>query len=162
MPTLFDTGSSAIFSPCRTWRYVLTRTWGDGDEAIFIGLNPSTADESKDDPTIRRCIGFAKRWGCGGLVMLNLFAFRATLPVDMYEADDPVGPDNDQWLESATHRRTFVIAAWGNHGEYRGRAAEVAGRIRGLRCLGVNANGSPRHPLYVPGDARLVDWPEAK
>jgi hypothetical protein len=160
--TLFDMGSSAIFSPCRTWRYVLKRSWDDGgirrEPAVFIGLNPSTANETTDDPTIRRCVGFAKRWGCGGLVMLNLFAFRATDPVDMYQAADPVGLENDAWLDAETRGRIFVIAAWGNHGAYRNRDAEVARNIQGLRCLGTNANGSPKHPLYVRGDAQLVEW----
>ena len=93
----------AVFSPCRTYRYALSRVWAaDKPYALFIGLNPSTADETLDDPTIRRCIDFAKRWGYGGLVMANLFAYRATNPSEMKAATDPVGVANDEWLIGCT------------------------------------------------------------
>ena len=148
---------SAVFSPDRVYRYELRRTWGPGPVVAFIGLNPSTADETVDDPTIRRCIGFAKRWGYGGLVMLNLFAFRATDPRDMRAADDPVGPDNDRHLIAATSESGLVVAAWGVHGAYRNRDREVAGLLAwNLMALGLTRDGHPRHPLYVRGDAELI------
>ena len=116
---------SATFSECRRYRYSLSRVWEWSDfQAVFVGLNPSTADESNDDPTIRRCIGFAKDWGFGGILMLNLFAFRATKPEDMKLADDPVGPDNDKtlrhWLDQYQG-----LACWGNHGSHLNRGIEI-------------------------------------
>ena len=109
--------SSALFSECRTYRYALWRVWDESlDSILFIGLNPSTADESHNDPTISRCINFAKKWGYGGLCMANLFAYRATQPRIMMLADDPIGPDNDQILFDLVSKADIVVAAWGNHG----------------------------------------------
>jgi hypothetical protein len=164
MTTLFDAKieSGALFSPCRTWRYTLWRTWNDGPDArlcAFIGLNPSTADETENDPTIRRCISFAKSWGYDGLVMLNIFAFRATLPEDMKAAIDPVGPHNNHILEQYSDKSSLVIAAWGKHGDYLDRAKAVASMIPNLHCLTVNNDGSPRHPLYVSGKTMPTPWP---
>jgi hypothetical protein len=97
--------SSAVFSTCRRYRYVLRRIWDRSTPpAMFVGLNPSTADEVKDDPTVRRCIGYAKRWGFGGLIMTNIFAFRSTDPNALVELDDPVGPRNDAWLRRLQRR----------------------------------------------------------
>jgi len=112
-----DAGSGARFSPCRTWRYSLRRQWLPGSEAsvMFIGLNPSTADETQDDPTIRRCLGFARYWGFGNLIMMNVYAFRATKPADMKAAKDPVGPGNDREFERLRSVPQLVVAAWGNH-----------------------------------------------
>lgn len=138
--------SSAIFSPCRTYRYQLWRRWGPGQPVVFIGLNPSTADESQDDPTIRRCIGYAQAWGYPALLMLNLFAFRATNPKDMMIAKDPVGPENDRHLLKECLGR-MTIAAWGKDGSHLGRSASIA--IHGLHCLKLNHDGSPAHPLYL-------------
>lgn len=154
------TTSGAIFSACRTYRYSLWRTWsGRGTYARFIGLNPSTADETKDDPTIRRCIAFAKAWGYDGVVMLNLFAFRATSPSDMMKADDPVGPDNDGWLIDSMPER--AVAAWGTHGTFMGRDRAVkqilAGRLYYLR---LTKDGHPSHPLYLPGTLQPTKWDE--
>lgn len=163
MPDLFPdlVHKSAEFSPCRRYRYLLSRKWGDGLRVAFIGLNPSTADETQDDPTIRRCIGFAKAWGYGGLWMLNLFAFRATLPKDMKAAIDPVGPENDEFIYRVAKRSALVVAAWGVHGRYRNRSVEVAG-VLGMagpvHCLGVTQDGSPKHPLYLPRTAELAAY----
>jgi hypothetical protein len=127
--------SGAVFSECRTYRYMLWRRWkedkqvtGFGPDAIefdspshmvaFIGLNPSTADETQDDPTIRRCIGFAKSWGFRGMMMLNLFAFRATDPKDMKAAADPIGPDNDRHIRVASSILPQTICCWGTHGAF--------------------------------------------
>jgi hypothetical protein len=148
-----------MFSPCRRFRYTLVREWDATlPKVAFIGLNPSTADETQDDPTIRRCIGFAKTWGKGGLLMLNLYAFRATKPADMWKAEkravDIIG-GRSNWTEAllryaAEHGCDLVIAAWGNHGKGRGDA--VASKWPGLKCLGRNGDGSPKHPLYLKAD----------
>ena len=145
----------AIFSPCRTYRYVLRRRWDWSlPFCAFIGLNPSTADETKDDPTIRRCIRFAKEWGYGGLVMLNIFAFRATDPRDMLKADDPIGPQNDYHLMNQYWKSGIVIAAWGTKGG--NRADEVTGSLPTLHCLVKTKDGHPKHPLYVAAETKPV------
>jgi len=130
---------SAVFSPCRTWRYVLERVWWPRDQhrVPFLGLNPSTADEIEDDPTVRRCLGYAKQWGFGGMIMLNIFAFRATNPRVMKAAADPVGPDNDGCLTTVANRVTLVVAAWGNDGAFRGRSREVVGGGLAIRLYTV-------------------------
>jgi hypothetical protein len=152
--------NAALFSPCGAYRYRLSRAWADGPTAAFVMLNPSTADATKDDPTIRRCIGFAKREGCGGLVVVNIFAFRATSPADMRAADDPIGPDNDEHIMDAlVDADGPVVAAWGSLGSYRGRDHDV--RLLTdvpLWCLGLTKAGAPRHPLYVKGDAPLLPF----
>lgn len=161
MPELkLDCG--AIISPCQRYRYVLWRQWEQGRRAlVVIGLNPSTADASVDDPTIRRCIGFAKRERCSRLVMLNLFAFRATEPRDMLRAHDPVGPDNDNYIrEWAWGDEVVAVAAWGALGGTRGRDALVRCIVPALNCFGTTKDGSPRHPLYLRSDAPLVRWPK--
>ena len=122
--------SSALFSECRTYRYNLWRIWDESlDSILFIGLNPSKADESYNDPTINRCINFAKKWGYGGLCMANLFAYRATQPRIMMLADDPIGPENDQILFDLVSKAKIVVAAWGNHGSFMGRSAHIARSI---------------------------------
>lgn len=143
---------AAEFSDCRTYRYVLSRIWDRSERSVtFIGLNPSTADETEDDPTIRRCIGFAKAWGYGGLIMANLFAYRATFPSDMKAAPDPIGSGNDSWLRHLADN-SLVIAAWGNHGSYMNRAADVRRMLSELYCLKLNGSGEPAHPLYLKAD----------
>jgi hypothetical protein len=117
--------------------------------AMFIGLNPSTADEVRDDPTIRRCIGFAKQWGYGALCMTNIFAFRATDPKVMKAASDTVGPDNDKWLSRCAKDAEVVIAAWGVHGSYLARDEKVLKLIGNVMCLGLTRGSNPRHPLYL-------------
>jgi hypothetical protein len=151
----------AEFSPCRTWRYSLTRLWTqDKPYALFIGLNPSTATETVDDPTIRRCIGFAKSWGYGGMVMGNLFAFRATNPRDMMAAEDPIGPENDTWLIELTAKAGIIIAAWGGYGSFMDRDKHAVVLMPVLHCLGKTKAGLPRHPLYIRRDCVPVpfDW----
>jgi hypothetical protein len=149
----------ATFSRCGAYRYTLRRTWGDrGDLLAFVGLNPSTADDRTDDPTIRRCIGFARREGFGGLVVLNLFAFRATRPADLFRASDPVGPSADVVLQEHT-AGLVVVCCWGGHGRFRGRdraVVELLGDAAELVCLGRTKTGEPRHPLYLPAGAELV------
>jgi len=145
---------SASLSSCRLYRYDLWRKWGDAPYCMFVGLNPSTADEKQDDPTIRRCVGYAKRWNYGGLCMVNLFAFRATQPRDMMAAKDPIGPHNDRTLKTLSQGAGIVIAAWGKDGNYMGRDKQVTALLPHLYCLKQNKDGSPAHPLYLRGDAR--------
>jgi hypothetical protein len=149
----------ANFSPDRVYRYDLWRTWSFGSSfALFVGLNPSTADETQDDPTIRRCVAFAKAWGYSGLCMVNLFAFRATKPEDMKRAADPIGPQNDYVLWERAGRANIVIAAWGAHGSYRGRAADVRRQLPNLHYLRLTKDGSPGHPLYLPKTLVPQPW----
>lgn len=148
-----------ILSPCRTYRYALWREWDAANPKYLnvIGLNPSTADETKDDPTIRKCIGFAKKLGFGALCMTNLFAFRATQPKDMKAAADPEGPDSIQWLLDCADEAAMVIAAWGADGAFRDRNVEILDILASwgvhLHCLRENQDGSPGHPLYIPYSA---------
>lgn len=152
----------AVISDCGTFRYRLEREWPGERErrCLFIMLNPSTADAEKDDPTIRRCIGFAKREGCTSLAVVNLFAYRSTDPVWVWGAPDPIGPDNDCYTHSELLRADLVIAAWGAHGTP-GAALERARHIRqyvGAKpvfCLGKTNVGAPRHPLYIRKDQPL-------
>lgn len=161
---------TAHVSYCGNYRYTLTRTWESRPRVCaFIGLNPSTADATQDDPTIRKCIGFAKKWGYGGIVMLNLYAWRATKPADLFKAQsegkDVVGPENSlQYL--LAYLRYFdcsrVIAAWGKNGG--GYGIRVKAHVHGLMYLRLNGDGSPAHPLYIPYDVQPQPFPlpEAK
>lgn len=152
-------GYPAAWSPCRSYRYVLWRAWAREPYMVVIGLNPSTADENTDDPTLRRCIAFAKREGYGSLAMVNLFAFRATKPRDMMAADDPVGPECDAWLRQVCAGAAIVVAAWGGEGMHAGRSVDVEmmlGEMKiAVRCFGYTQAGQPKHPLYLAGDTPL-------
>jgi hypothetical protein len=150
---------SATFSACRRYRYDLWRRWApDRGFAMFVGLNPSTADETADDATVRRCIAYAQDWGYGALCMTNLFAFRATRPEDLKAAKDPVGPENDQFLLRHAARASIVVAAWGNHGAHLGREAQVRALLPNLHCLRQTSGGHPGHPLYLPKVLRPIPW----
>lgn len=164
-PNLFDAPgavrSDAVISPCGRYRYTLTRRWGEGAPLLFVMLNPSTADASVDDPTIRRCLGFARREGFQALEVVNLFAFRATDPAELVTAVCPIGPDNTRHLIEARRRAGLVVAAWGAFvpRAYRDRPQDVINVLAcGLLCLGMTAKGEPRHPLFVRGDAPLVPF----
>lgn len=150
--------SYAVISDCGRYRYSLGRRWGDGPTCAFIMLNPSTADADVDDPTIRRCIGFAKREGCGALVVVNVFPFRATKPADLWRQDAPTrngGPEGEIYLERAVRESALIIAAWG--ADTRGCEHWIKFRhSRRLMCLGKTRDGHPRHPLYVKGDTPLI------
>lgn len=154
--SLLGGDATAVFSPDRTYRYALTRTWDDSHPpVVWIMLNPSTADAFKVDPTIRRCSRFSRSWGAGGLVVLNLFALRSTDPRNLRRHPDPVGPDND--LVIARHLFDIanpVICAWGTHGGLHARDHQVMALLQARHvhplCLGATNGGAPRHPLYVP------------
>jgi hypothetical protein len=150
---------SADFSPCRRYRYALWRTWGNtSGYAMFVGLNPSTADESEDDPTIRRCIAFAKDWGYSGLCMTNLFAYRATQPSNMMAAQDPVGADNDDWLRDTERGAAIVVAAWGVYGAFGDRHQTVRQMLPRWHYLRLTKDGYPGHPLYLPKTLKPILW----
>lgn len=143
----------AILSADRKYRYVLTRIWDETKPTVvFIGLNPSTADEEVDDKTIRKCIGYAKRWGYGKLIMVNLFAFRSTDPYMLKKVEDPVGPDNDSYIQKCVSESNLVIACWGNDGKLLNRDKVLMDSLPNLVCLKRNKNGTPHHPLYLSKD----------
>ena len=118
-------------------------------------LNPSTADEYQHDPTIKRCIGFARLWKYGGVSIYNIFAYRSTDPKGLKLIDDPVGPDNDEWLKIATGSAALCVAAWGNHGAYQNRSKKVIDITYNLATFGLTKQGEPKHPLYLPKDASV-------
>jgi hypothetical protein len=144
------------------YRYLLSRRWGRGPGALFVMLNPSTADDQRDDPTIRRCIGFARRWRLAAVEIVNLYALRATRPRDLFAHPAPVGGDNDAAIADAAARASSIIVAWGAHGARDparvARVLDALGSGRRLRCLGINQDGGPRHPLYVPAHTRRRRW----
>jgi len=172
--------SEAVISDDGLYRYVLNRRWNDGPVMPWIGLNPSTADADADDPTIRRMCGFARREGCGGICVLNLYALRAADPSALRDAEwrgdlDHVGPENDNWLAGLGELAKIAwacedegavvpaVAAWGAHPLAAARVPRVLELLAGIpvACLGVTASGAPRHPLYVRADTPLIPWRQA-
>ncbi len=155
-----DASTGALFSDCRTWRYRLWRRWSDKPACMFLMLNPSTADEKKNDPTIARCQRWAYAWGYGALEVCNLFAFRATDPADMKAAPDPVGPDNNYHTLVAASTAGLIVCAWGAHGGHQGRAARMLDLLRkfDLHALAFTQDGQPRHPLYLKGNSKPILW----
>lgn len=156
---------AAIFSEDRFYRYTLTRAWDtEKPFGVYIGLNPSTADENKLDPTLRRVWRYMEREGCGGMVIVNLFAFRATDPRAMIAAGDPIGEDNDHWIDQVINYVTTgpILCGWGTHGRYLGRSAQVKQTLPEGRTfrLALTKDGEPGHPLYLPSAAPFVPWPE--
>lgn len=144
----------AVIDDSGRYRYLLRRRWSQGPSIAFVMLNPSTADGMADDPTVRRCVGFARQWGYGELLVVNLFAWRATDPRHLLHAPDPIGPHNDLHIEAAARNSALVVLAWGQQPFGRGRqrdVVEILGKTdRQLYQLGATMDGSPRHPLYVP------------
>ena len=170
-PTLFDTEPaqvqrSAVISDCGRYRYELRREWAPGPTAVFVMLNPSSADAEIDDPTIRRLAGangFARHCGCGSLLVVNLYALRSADPAALWDADDPVGPDNDRhlWSAAATAMATGgpLVGAWGANAKPERIAAVLAipGMDR-LQALDVTKAGQPKHPLYLRADLTPQPW----
>ena len=150
----------AIFDETATYRYLLSRRWeNDGRSVTFVMLNPSTADAFKEDPTITRCIGFAKGFGYHALRIVNIFAFRSTDPKKLRKVEDPVGPDNDRYIREACFRSSSVICAWGTHGALHARDLKAWEQIRlevpNVFCLGRTKGGHPKHPLYLKATTEL-------
>lgn len=161
-----DAESSALYSDCEQYRYALTRVWAaDAPRVLFIMLNPSTATEVQNDPTIERCERRARVLGFGGMRIVNIFGFRATDPKVLKAVDDPNGPDNDATLRDGLIWADSVIAAWGAHGAHRGRGAEVARQLQDhnkpLTHLGLSKAGHPRHPLYIAYARQPEVWAAA-
>lgn len=156
------------FSPCRKYRYTLWREMGDlftanNTEFIqFIGLNPSTADEVQDDPTIRRIMDFSKQFGFQNLCMTNIFGWRDTDPKEMKKQADPIGLEDNDWLLRVANSAKMIIVAWGNDGEHLKRGQRVGDLLRQFSpkvyCLGTNSDGSPKHPLYLSSSLRPVRY----
>jgi len=152
----------AVFSEDRVYRYRLWRHPPDTRFAAFIGLNPSTADETQNDPTVTRCIGFARSWGLAGMEMLNLYGFRSTDPDPMFKHSAPIGPGNDEAILAVAREASIVIGCWGAFPQARIRAIEVhrmlssAGIV--LHALQLTSQGWPRHPLYLCRDREPFPW----
>ncbi len=149
-----DAASCAIYSDCEAYRYQLTRTWdATGPKALFVMLNPSTATEYQNDPTVERCERRARGLGFGAFRVTNIFAYRATDPRVMRAQLDPIGPENDATIASSVDWADRVVCAWGAHGSHRGRGAVVTQLLRAtgqpLFHLGLTLAGQPKHPLYV-------------
>lgn len=145
----------AWFSPCRKYRYSLSREWDQWKPWVnFIMLNPSTADESKNDPTVERCQRRAVEMGFGHMEVTNIFALRSTDPAGLLKVDDPVGPKNDLWIRLIAKASDLVICAWGTDGKLYERGAHVLQLLRNLdiepHCLKLSKDGHPCHPLYQP------------
>lgn len=161
-----DVTRSAVLSRDDVYRYLLSRRWAEGDRILlWLMLNPSTADAKIDDPTIKRCMAFGRRWGYDAIEVVNLFAFRATNPKDLTRAGhhplDMIGPENDSYIREAYKRASRTVAAWGAHPIALPRSRnvfELFDAQPSIYCLGRTKDGSPRHPLYVHGDQPLLSF----
>lgn len=166
--------NGVIISDCGKYRYRLSREWDGGTKpCLFIMLNPSTADAEQDDPTIRRCINFARAWGRNELIVVNLFAYRATSPQDMMSVDDAVGPENMRHVKEAAdyvmngyemfpNGRGPIVCAWGAHGTFMDQDQTVLGWLQDVQAtplaLALTKDGQPRHPLYLKSGLRPVSF----
>ncbi len=160
-PTALNPLCGAIFDPSGLYRYSLWRTWSPYHTRVaFILLNPSTADEHQNDPTIRRCISFARAWNFGAIEVVNLFAYRATDYRELFKANEPIGTENDRYLIQAVERCSTIVLGWGARGTFLTRDRQVMSSIldgrQDIYSLGITKNGQPRHPLYINGNAPLV------
>lgn len=163
MKYMHDSPSGAIFSLDRDYRYSLWRRWDDGPFAAFCCLNPSTADDVNNDPTVSRCVNFSKRWGYSAFVMLNIFAYRATDPKTMKSQDDPIGPENDAAIRELSSKAGLVVCAWGTHGSHMNRCNDVKSLLidstgNNIWHLGLTKHGFCKHPLYLRCDTQPVRW----
>lgn len=161
-----DVFSEAVYSPCKQYRYTLVRRFGPArvgkqDRIAFIGLNPSTATEQVNDPTVRRCIGFARDWGFREFIMLNAFAYRSTDPQGLKTIEDPVGIANDELIRDWTRKSDLVVCCWGIHARLHHRDELLLQHLQRwkvtAKCFGTTQAGFPRHPLYLRKDSPLVD-----
>ncbi|MBB5517172.1 hypothetical protein FHS89_003219 [Rubricella aquisinus] len=154
--------SSAVFSDCEQYRYTLTRRWAEGPGVMFLMLNPSTADEFRNDPTVERCERRARALGYGAFRVCNIFAYRATDPKVMRAAADPIGPGNDAAIMAGCDWAKAVVAAWGTHGAHLDRGPAVADMLHraGIEplTLGLSKHGHPKHPLYIGYAVQPTRW----
>lgn len=154
--------TGAVFSSCNKYRYRLWRTWNEKAPAVFVMLNPSTADEIVNDPTVERCERRAHVMGYGGLRVANIFALRSTDPGALYGHSDPVGEDNDRAILESISGAGIVVCAWGGHGNLNNRGAAVLKLIRDAgvipHYLTLNKDGTPKHPLYVGYNVQPTAW----
>ncbi|MCI5042614.1 MAG: DUF1643 domain-containing protein [Donghicola eburneus] len=158
-----DAPSVATYSDCERYRYSLTRTWDpDGKRALFVMLNPSTATEVQNDPTVERCERRARTLGFGSFEVTNIFAWRDTDPKAMRAAADPIGPYNDQAIHDGALQADQIVCAWGTHGAHLNRGPEVERLLRAtgrpLFHLGLSKAGHPKHPLYIAYNVQPVLW----
>lgn len=158
-----DAPSTAVYSDCERYRYSLTRVWDDqADKVLFVMLNPSTATEVQNDPTVERCERRARTLGFGGFRVTNIFAWRDTDPRNMKAAIDPIGPHNDAILVESVAWADTIVAAWGTHGIHMNRGSQVAALLkttqRPLFHLGLSKQGHPKHPLYLPYTQQPERW----
>lgn len=163
MKSLFER-SRVEFSPDRKYRYYLMREWNAPlGRCVFVMLNPSTADEVKNDPTVERCQRRCVAMGFGSLVVVNIFGLRSTDPKALYEARDPVGRSNDEWISIAIRFANQIVCAWGKHGILKNRGQEVLALIRKAgkipHALKINSDGTPAHPLYIGYDVKPLPLP---
>jgi len=158
-----DAASTALYSDCETYRYQLTRVWNPpGPRVLFVMLNPSTATEAQNDPTVERCERRARALGFGGFRVTNIFAWRDTDPRKMRAALDPIGPENDAAILEACQWGDQVIAAWGTHGAHLNRGPQVEALLRAsgrsVLHLGLSKAGHPKHPLYIAYTQQPEVW----
>ena len=154
--------SEAVYSDCETYRYALTREWGAGPRLLWVMLNPSTASERSNDPTVERCERRSRAMGFGGFRVVNLFAYRATDPRRLRAVADPVGPDNDAALHDGAAWADDILCGWGGHGALLGQDRAVAARLRQsgkpVWHLGLTLAGQPKHPLYIGYAVPPMAW----
>lgn len=158
-----DTTSEVIFSNCESYRYELTRVWNTkAHRILFVMLNPSTATENKNDPTVARCESRARSLGFGSYRVCNIFALRSTNPRELYQSDFPIGEDNNEAIRKGCYWADKIVCAWGNHGELLDRGKEVEQLLRGtgnhLWHLGLTKINNPRHPLYISHSQPFIPW----
>jgi hypothetical protein len=150
---------SAVFSNDRKYRYSLSRIWAKNKgSALFVCLNPSTANEHIDDPTITRCIRFAASWGYGGMVMVNLYAYRSTDPSKLAFTSNPIGVDNDLHIKRESRLAKITIAAWGTAGEHSMRVYQVIPLLKNIHYLALTKDCYPKHPLYLKKDLKPIPF----
>ena len=157
--------SGAEFSRGKLWRYALWREWARPtlDTTIaFIGLNPSTADATTNDPTVTRCINFAKQWGFARMLMLNAYALRSTDPKGLWQAADPIGPDNDAALKRYASQAALHVVCWGVNCRSDRERAVLEVLSRPVYCLGTTSFGRPKHPLYLKNETQLERFQSAR
>lgn len=158
-----DIHSGAVFSKCKLYRYKLWRIWDVNKPLVlFVMLNPSTADEMVNDPTITRCISFSKDWGFGGVFIGNIFSYRSPHPNDLLKCENPIGDDNDDHILEMYNICDDVVFAWGNHGSLFDRFNDVLSLFDNPKCLGTTSSGQPKHPLYLPKTTELIIYKNKK